>query len=289
MKKILLLTDFSEASKHALDFARSFFGDTVADFHLLCVYPLEPDGFRSPMHGTKTAHAAYAEPLNDMVMELRRQVTTDWHTFRSSACPGPVLEVVEKSLDMETYDFVIVGAKKDGTNELFGNSAIGLTRQLKANVLVVPVDALAKQIRGVALAADFANLKNSKLLGPIKELVILKSATLTLLTIDTPTKKTIQAEQEIHIRKFLKPIEPTIARLKAPAVRQGIDKYLASHPFDLLVMIPQYRKWVDASFINAETQARAYTPAVPLITLYDDNSSDRPLLIEDLSNADQAL
>ena len=222
-------------------------------------------------------------------MELRRRATTDWHTFRSTACPRNVLEVVEKSLDVEAYDFVVVGAKKDGTNELFGNSAIGLTRQLKANVLVVPVNALAGPVREVALAADFANLKNSKLMGPIKELVTLKGATLTLLTIDTPDKKAIRAEQELHIRKFLKPIELTIARLKAPVVRQGIDSYLASHSVDLLVMIPQYREWVDPLLTNTETQARAYTPPVPLITLYDDDSNDRPLLIEDLSNADQAL
>lgn len=289
MKKILLLTDFSEASQHALDFARSFFGDTVADFHLLCIYPLETDGFHSPMYGAETARVAYAERLNDVVMALRRQATTDWHTFRSSACPGHVLDVVEKSLKVEDYDFVVVGAMKDGTNELFGNSAIALTRQLKANVLVVPVGAVAGPVREVILAADFANLKNSKLLGPIKELVALKGSILTLLTIDTPDKEAIDVEREIHIRTFLKPIEPTIARLEAPDVRPGIDAYLASHQVDLLVMIPHYKPWVDPLLSNTGPQSRAYTPPVPLITLYDDDSNDRPLVVEDLSNVDHAL
>ncbi len=283
------MTDFSEASNYAFDYARSFFGDTVADFHLLCVYPQESDGFYSPIYGAETARSAYAERLNDIIRELHRKATTDWHTFRSSACSGHVIEVVQKSLAVEFYDFVIIGAKKDGTNELFGNSTIALTRQLKANVLVVPVGALVGPLRGLALAADFANLKNSKLLLPIKELVTLKGAKLTLLTIDTPGKVAIPVEQEIHIRKFLQPIEPTIARLAAPNVRQGIDSYLAGHPVELLAIIPQYREGANSMAGNSVNRSRTYTPAIPLLTIYDDDSNDLPQLIEDLSNADQAI
>ncbi|MGO8609027.1 universal stress protein, partial [Rhizobium johnstonii] len=61
MKKILVLTDFSEASRHALQFARSFFSDTVAEFHLLCVYPVEEDSFYSRNHVAQTACTAFAE------------------------------------------------------------------------------------------------------------------------------------------------------------------------------------------------------------------------------------
>ncbi len=142
MKKLLLLTDFSEASRHALDYARSFFSDTVADFHLLCVYPPESTAAYSPIYSHGASHTAYTDQLNDILIQLRREATTNWHTYRSAVCPGTWLDIIGKSLDMEPYDVVVMGAQKDGTSTLFGRSATALTRQLNANVMVVPVDAL---------------------------------------------------------------------------------------------------------------------------------------------------
>lgn len=287
MKKLLLLTDFSEASCHALDYARSFFGDTVADFHLLCVHPPESTAAYNPIYSHEASRTAYDDQLNDMLTQLRQQATTDWHTFRSSACPGNWLDVVGRSLTVETYDFVVMGSQKDGTNVLFGTSAVSLTRQLKANVMVIPVNALAGVIRRVVLATDFAHLKNAKLLSPLKDLVRFKGADLTLLTIDVPDKNAVQAEQEIHIRKFLAPIEPIIRRVKAATASEGIDMYLAGSQADILAMIPGLKE--DAGGLTWES--RTYTPPVPVLILYDDGSSDQPQpqLIDNRPNEAYAL
>ncbi len=289
MKKILLLTDFSEAAQNALHVARSLFSDTVADFHLLCVYPLETDSFYSQQHVAQTAHTAFADQLHDIVVELRRQAVTDWHTFRATARPGQLLAVIGGILAGETYDFVVVGAKKDGTNELFGNTATALIRQVAANVLVVPVNAGPKPLQHIVLATDFATLRNCKLLSPLKSMVTLKGAMLTLLTVDTPGKTSVGLQQETRIRQFLQPIDPSIARLRAPNARQGIDTYLAGHPVDLLVTIPHHRGWTDTLNGASTTRSLAYTPPVLLLTLYDDGRTDQPQPVDNLSTIDCAL
>jgi len=289
MKKILLLTDFSEASRQALTYARAFFGDTVADFHLLCAHPVEPDSFYGAKHVSTTARTAFADALCDLVASLRREAANDWHTFRSSACPGPLLDAVTDALSNETYDYVVIGAKKDGTNELFGNTATTLVRYLNANLLVVPVDSQIRPIRRVVLATDFASLTDCKLLCPVKDIVTLKGATLTLLTIDTPHKQVVTTEQELRIRQFLTPVEPRTARLEAPTARQGIDAYVAGHPIDLLISIPKHKGWTDILASNSVTRSLVFAPAVPTLTLYDSGSRDKPQAIDDLSNLDYAL
>ncbi|GAB3644162.1 universal stress protein [Spirosoma arcticum] len=289
MKKILLLTDFSEASHNALQFARSFFSDSVVDFHLFCAESLEAYDPDSPATVAPTTRMSYADQLHDAVTGLRREATNDWHTFRSSAWPGKALDVVGQAVNAEVYDFVIIGPQPDETDELFGNSAIDLVRQLRANVLVVPGYARPRPVHQVVLAADFARLKNSKLLGPLKELVTLKGATLTLLSINTPSKDVIHREREAHILQFLRPITPNLVQMQFPNAKRGIDAYLAAHPVDLLVTIPKYNDRTETLTSSRVTRLRAFTPAVPLLTLYDDGSSDLPQLIEDLSNADCAL
>jgi len=289
MTKILLLTDLSEAARNALQFAHSFFSDTIADFHLLCVYPAEPGSQHNPLLVVETPRSAYADQLHEVVTELRQEATNDWHTFRSTACPGNFPEVISQLLKAEVYDFVVIGVDRDDTNGLFGNSAIALIRQLNMNLLVIPVDARPRPIRRVVLAADFANLKNAKLLSPVKELVTLKGASLTLLTIDTPGKKVIHVEQEIHIRQFLAPIKLVVARVAAPTPKQGIDEYLEGHSVDLLVTIPRHLSGTEAEPESSVTRSLAFTPPVTLLTLYDDGSTDLPQPISEPSTMAYAL
>jgi nucleotide-binding universal stress UspA family protein len=285
MKKILLLTDFSEASRNALSFTRSFFADTLADFHLVNIYPVQTDDSNGLKHNAESARSAGAGQLQTIVTQLHQQATNDWHTFHFSALSGKPIEVIEQLVTKGEYDLVVIGPQQNDTDGMFGNSAIGLVHELKANVLVVPTDAVARPIYQVVLAIDFASLKNSKLLGPLKEFVTLKGALLTLLSIDTPNKKAIHPEQELHIRQFLNPIKPAIAHVQAPTAKEGIDAYLAEHPVDLLVTIPRYK----AKHSAVPGQMQPYTPLVPLLTLYDDDSNDLPKLIDNLSNVDFTL
>ena len=289
MKKILLLTDLSEVSRNTLQFARSFFSDTLVDFHLLCVHPAEPNSQHNPILAVKLPRSPYADQLTGVVSELRREVTNDWHTFRSTACPGQLSEVVQRLLEAERYDFVVVGTNPGDANESFGNGAIALIRQLNANVLVVPVDAHPRLVRQVVLAADFANLDNAKLLNPVKELVTLKGAALILLTIDTPGKDIIYMEREAHIRQFLAPVVPTIARLRADSAKQGVDAYLAGHPVDLLATIPRRNGGTEALTEDSATHAQPFSPPVLLLTLYDDGSNDHPQPVNEQSAMEYAL
>lgn len=271
MKKILILTDFSEAASNALAFASSFFGDAVADFHLLCVHPAESEGFYSLLYGIESSQKDYPRQLNEILVTLQQESTTDWHTFRAAVCPGDWLDVVEKSLILEPYDFIVIGSQMNGELTFFGTRAETRIRQLKANMLVVPVDAITGTLRRVVLAADFAKL-DVKLLNPLKELVALKGASLTLLAIETPDQAVIHLEKEVNIRRFLAPIEPTVARLTAINVKEGINTFLLDHSTDLLVTIPHHKGWAGNLTGSSETNAQIYPLPIPLLRLYDERS-----------------
>lgn len=284
MKKILLLTDFSEASHHALQFARSFFSDTLADFHLLCAHPAENDTFCGTSHVTRTARTTFSDQLQAVVTGLRQQSINEWHSFRASAMPGKLIDAVQTAMCAESYDLVIMGAKKHGLNDLFGKHAATLVHQLEANVMVVPLNVPIRPVHRVVLATDFSSLTNYKLLWPLKEFVVLKGAILTLLTVDTPDKKRIYVEQEQRIRQFLNPVEPAIARLRAPTAKAGVDAYLSGHMVDLLVTIPRRKDWTGALAADSPTGTLVYSSTVPVLTLYDNSRSSQPLLMKGISN-----
>lgn len=287
MKKILVLTDFSASSRNAFQFARSFFSDASADFHLL--YPHLADGIEPPDFVAQMTQLAHETPQAPAATGLPSQDRTDWHTFRSSSKLGKPFDTVQQSIDAEHYDLVVIGPDEAVTDDLFGNSAIALIRLLKANVLVVPADARPKTVQQIVLAIDFAELTNHRLLDPLKELVLLKGATLTLLNIGIPGKKTISVAQETLLRAYLLPIDPTIASLSAVSAKQGIDAYLGEHTVDLLVTMPTYKGPLQPTSAHSHVRAHAFTPPVPLLTLYAHNDTSMLQHIEDLSNLDFAL
>lgn len=284
MKKILLLTDFSEASQNALNFTHSLFRDITSHFHLLYPYSTGDEGSLTPINAT--GRLTYPAQLQDTVVG---KGTDTRHTFHTPGLGGQPVDLIKQSIAEESYDVVVIGPTENSTDTVFGHNAIELVRKLKANILVVPAHAQPKPIEQIVLAIDFATLTNYQLLDPVLELVQHKSATLILLTVDTPGKRVIHVEQESHIRQYLSPIEPTIAREKAPSAKEGIDAYLATHQVDLLVTMPRYSNRSKSSTDGNPLPllAKAFSPAVPLLTLYDER--EPPRLIEDLSNLDFAL
>ncbi len=284
MKKILLLTDFSEASQNALNFIHSFFSDTASHVHLLYPYPRGNEDSLIPINVIGRNRPVYTGQLQDMVVG---DGTDTRQTFHTSGLAGQPVDLIRHSVEDKMYDFVVIGPTEDSTDTVFGHHAIELVRKLKANILVVPASAQPKPVQQIVLAIDFATLTNYQLLDPVLELVQHKSATLILLTVATPGKRVIHVEQESHIRQYISPIDPTIAHVKASSAKEGIDAYLASHPVDLLVTMPRYSNRSKSSKDGNPLLAKAFSPAVPLLTLYDDR--EPPMFIEDLSNLDFAL
>ena len=190
------------------------------------------------------------------------------------------MAVVQQMVQAEPYDFVVIGPQTQSSSAVFGNGAVDLVAHLKANVLVVPANTPVQSARHIVLATDFARLKNAKLLAPVKELATGKGAILTLLTINTPGKKSIGVAQEQHIRLFLAPIEPVVIHQEAATAKAGIDDFLSRHQIDLLVTIPRPH----SPATNRKTRPRQpFTPAVPLLTLYDDDTNDLPQPISTLT------
>ncbi|QJW89971.1 universal stress protein [Spirosoma taeanense] len=270
MKKILVLTDFSEASHNALAVARSLFSEIDADFNLLCVHPQRSQGF-TPLFNFGTARVDYDDLFQNLLMELQGQASTERHTFRSSVCPGQLLQTVERAVLLEGYDLVVIGARKDSF-EWFGQRATNLIDQLKSNLLIVPVNMSSRRVHEVVLATDLANPVDTEQLSSLKELITIKGASLVLLNIDTPPKSVMHYEKETLIQQYFTPIQPAIVHLQALDARQGIDAYLAAHSVDLLVTIPYHRWRTDRLASGRKKHAQPFIASVPMLTLYDDGS-----------------
>ncbi|GAB2515533.1 universal stress protein [Spirosoma aerophilum] len=274
MYKILVLTDFSAASRHALSFAQALFADTAADFCLTNAFPFEPEmsyggafWLEEEQHETKKN----LRHLQESMTQLPQPV---YHTYRTMIILGEPVQAVDRLLTQEHFDLIVLGTTGMGKNALFGSVATGMIRQAKANVLVVPTSAPIRPLEQLVLATDYQSVNDAGSLALLTGIASRKAATLTLLTIENPNEPTSQPSEgsRQYVLQALEGVRTIPYAIHDDDVLHGINAYLDLHTVDVLVMLPHHKGFFDVIRNKSVSRSVAYQPRVPLLTLYDEKT-----------------
>ncbi|WP_247235587.1 universal stress protein [Telluribacter sp. SYSU D00476] len=271
MYKILLLTDYSDASRQAIVYTQQLFADTPVDFCLLNAFPVEAE----VAYGLSYTAINYWQLAQDSIVELRQEVEkksiSEQHTFRIEVLPGGPINALEVQLSREPFDLVVVGATGSGISERLGSVATGVVRHATTNVLVVPATATAGQVEQVVLATDYQPATSALSFALLKDIVARKKAQLTLLHVEADRKAAPVAEETIrqYLLSNFAGIKIETATITDEDVLQGMNHYLDACRVDMLVMLPHHKSIWDVLLGNSLTRSIAYHPRVPLLTLYD--------------------
>ncbi|GAB3163149.1 universal stress protein [Telluribacter humicola] len=271
MYKILLLTDYSDASRQAIAYAQQLFADTPVDFCLLNAFPVEAE----VAYGLSYAATNYWQLAQDSIIELRQEVeqesVSELHTYRTEVLPGGPINALELQLSREPFDLVVVGATGAGVSEWLGSVATGVVRHANTHVLVVPATATAGLIQQAVLATDYQPVASAQSFSLLKDIVARKGAQLTLLHIEAGQQVAPVAEEVVrqYILNNFAGTKVETATVIGQEVLQGLNYYLDASKADLLVMLPHHKSILDVLLGNSLTRSVAYHPRVPLLTLYD--------------------
>lgn len=271
MYKVLFLTDFSAASRHALAYTQALFADTAANFCLLNAFQLQPE----LSYGGAILMAEERETAEQALHDFRHQMTQPpvpaYHTYQTMTVLGSPAAAVQTLLDDELFDLVVVGATGSGLSEFFGSVATGLIRAAKTNVLVVPGSAAIRPLDRLVLATDFRSVNDASCFTLLRELAMRKQAHLTLLTIKNPQKPDRQASglSRDYVEQAFEGVQTDQYTIHDEHVLNGINTYLDLHTVDMLVLLPHHKSFFDVVRNKSVTRAIAYHPRVPLLALYD--------------------
>ena len=280
MKKILLLTDFSDASKKAISFAQVLFDHTPAAFRIVNTYPPLADLTYGTAAMLEAEEEASQLQLTKLLAEVTSQPIPAYHTYKTATSIGEPVSTAERLLRQEPFDFVLVGASGRHSSQLLGSTATGMIRDCRTNVLIVPAAAQIKPVREIVLAVNVTSINDMDTLLPLKEILADKGAKLTILTITSKKNKLTSAEieqQRDRIANYLQSESAEAYIIHDDKVEHGINDYLDTHQVDLLVTIPHQKSLLDVILNTSVTRKLAFKPHVPILTLYEpDPQPDYP-------------
>lgn len=274
MKKVLLLTDFSDAARNAIHFAQTLFRDTPVEFSLLHVYQIETDALYAAAYLLDEAKDASFQHLHEELNAIADIPAN--HSYRLLNAPGTPVTVVGSLLEREGYDLVVVGATGAGLFPVLGSVATGLIRSAETNVLVVPESAKNKAIRQVVLAVPYPGaLPSADVLKPLLDIKAIGKAELTALSIvETNFDHAEKGDFEEHRRDLAAQFgdgQATPYFIMDDNIGHGIETYLENNQVDLLVTVPHRKSLLDVLWNRSVTRQLAYNPLVPLLALHDGN------------------
>lgn len=271
MYKILLLTDFSPASRHAITFVQALFQNTAAEFCLVNAFPVEAVEAPGAAFLMTEARENAEDALEELYTSIEKSVVPAYHRYQKLVALGDPVGVVERMLTKERYDLVVVGATGNGNQEWLGSVATGLLRHAKTSVLVVPLTAPIQALKRIVVAIDYRAVDDSQPFSLLVDLAVRASADITLLTIENPddpqTKASPVGQQSLF--NVFSDLSVCPYTIHDSDVLHGIDTYLDTHSVDLLALLPHHKSLLSVLLNKSVSRSLAYHPRVPLLAIFD--------------------
>lgn len=275
MKLIIAATDFSKASRNAINYAAEIAKRAKAKLVLLHAY--------HPV--VMVAETPIVLPMPDDIekscmRQLRRiryqLLTRHGRRFNVelSCMEGLGADIICDYAAGHKADLVVVGTHGAGYLEekLIGSVTSDLIARCKSPVLSVASTTKFKSIKKIVLATDYQELSKKEILDPIKEIADMFRSHVYVLNViagenDLPTIS--QAVEGIKLEQLLQGYHHSFHAAVNEDVIRGINSFVEASRMDMVVMIPRQYTFFKNLFHKHNSKAMVFHTQIPLLTIHN--------------------
>lgn len=272
MERILVATDFSAASRHALDFTANLVRGRDVQIDLIHPYPVSvivtADALALASLG---AGIGRAEQL--LAAELTH-IEETWPELRISGrvIGGSFIETLREESAIIGAKIIVLGTTGFGELYLGDTDPLQALRMLRTPVLFIPVGAAIRPISNIAYACNlkYAGADRTPV-AAISDLASWCGAKLEVVHtdkqdgVDDPRR----LEGERWLRRALAPLEPVFHRIVDPDLLHGLGSHLLHGNADCLMVVPRRYGFWENLLHQSRTKALARMNRFPVIAIQE--------------------
>ncbi|WP_428741007.1 universal stress protein [Tenacibaculum sp.] len=280
-KKILLLTDFSEASYDAIAYALELFKTERCDFFVLnvfkTVYNLIED-----IVPPKPKEKGYDEPKKKSLAGLDRvskrieskEENNPFHQFNYLSLNGKsLLSIVDEVVEQKDIEMVIMATKglTDDVSSVFGSNAIQVMEKIRnCPVLVVPKGAQKKIPKEIVFPTSYRTHYKKRELAYLIDIVRACNASLRVLHItNNDNIDESQKERKEMLKEYFEGLDYSFHSLSCITVPMAIKCFVESRDSDMVAFINKKHPFFDTIFSKPLVKEIGYKLKVPVLVLHD--------------------
>jgi nucleotide-binding universal stress UspA family protein len=269
MKKILLLTDFSNTARNAALYALKMFADENICFTLLNAYDLEFSGSPYVMQ-VKEEMAYESEKGLKQELSILKRVYPE-AVINVVSRFGSLIDVVHELIKKEHPDLVVLGCRGESAleNFLLGSNAYEVIKNIKAPFLVVPKSAQFKRPERIVFATDLQDVKKDEMMNPIRDIVDrYRSALMFVNVLDDEYVNRLDAESKIEAH--FPDVDLSFNFIEGEDVSKSIHKFVEENDAEMVALVRHNASFFDRIFHPSITKQMVLHPEHPMLILHDE-------------------
>lgn len=198
MKRVILLTDFSETARNASLYALKMYDKERVHFQLLNIFDVE-------FSGSPYIMQVKEEMAEESMRGLRKELSLLHAQYPNSRIElasrfGAMTEVIRKEIEDYDPELIVLGCKGESALEhfLLGSNALEIIKHVHFPMIVVPSEAKFSPPQKIVFATDLKDVDISKMATPLNNLVKAYNSELLFLNVlEEEYVNRVEAEEKI--------------------------------------------------------------------------------------------
>ncbi len=280
MKNILLLTDFSENSWHAIKYAIAFSKNDMCNFYLLHVnrlsnviinespYILNQEDFQN----------VYVKPSKRQLVKTLKRISEVFpdnknHRFYTLTDYNFFIESIRKHIEEKKIDLIVMGTKgASGLKKtLIGSNAADVITKVKCTTLIIPENAEYENLKEIAFPTDFSLLYGIETLQPISNIIETHNSSLRIVHIskkDEVLNISQQKNKEL-LEDYFNNLNYSFHFLTNKKVEDAIECFVQSRDINMIVMVAKNLNYFQQILFHSKVEEISYHTDIPFMVIHE--------------------
>ncbi|MFY9310835.1 MAG: universal stress protein [Bacteroidia bacterium] len=274
MKTILIPTDFSDASKNAIDYGVKLAKEKNAKLVLLHVFHIPVVATDDPV-----LMPSFEQIEDDSQLFLKetenklRAMYGFTNPIESISKPGFLIDEIDDLVKEKNLDLIIMGITDAGklAELVISSNSIGVIKKINCPTIIVPSGAVYRPIQTIVFACDIEHTESLSAIGQVKQFVNIFNARLMIFNMVKNTEDK-ERERVLFHEKFaglFAGVEHSINITEGDDLITAINTFIDINNADLLIMLPQKHTFFWQLFNESSTKKMAFHSHIPLLAIHE--------------------
>ena len=260
MKNIIIPTDFSENSKHALSYAYNLYKEEGCNFYLVNAYDTPHAGVGVLVSIIDVLKKESEKDMEDFYATLEKDGLTEGVKFHKICDHGSLVDVVMRIYKRYDADLIVMGTKGAGgiRELLIGSNTSDIINNSSCPIIVVPEKADLNKPKSILLSSDNKVFADSNSFTSIRDIAVNNNSKILVLNVkNSPISTDVTTEIKENYADLLNGASHSFESIEDEDVTEAICSYVSSNDIDLLAMTSRKIGFLESLFHKSMTEEMA--------------------------------
>ena len=278
IKKIVLPTDFSISAWHAIEYALVLFKDVYCEFHLLNAFAIADNKLKRQIN--KKLYPKQYKALKEksekglkIVMNKLNDYDNPYHTFKTHAIEGNVVDVVQNFVDSKEIDLIVMGSKGVTRSRKVAYGAVAIyvmEKIINCPSIIVPETASCIRPKEIVFPTSFSDHFNENELKHMVDIAKISVANIAVLHVSEQEELDQQQLQfKNALQQLLAHVKYSFHWLSHNSVIDAVRLFSESRESDMIAFVNRKHFFFDNVFVQPLVKRLSFYSKAPLLVLHN--------------------